>query len=179
MIINITLKSNESTQTAGFNVSIEEVFTPSDALSLVLKTVKKLTNYKVEAACGLSPHGGGIFSLLELIAIISEFKFYKYKNKKVRVEVKTKLASFCEKPFSCEYAKHIGATFFDDINRRMIKYTRDALKDILPYYCVLYKSKFGNYYCWKHLSMEYTDKEWTLYEITEKEIVEQIQIVEK
>lgn len=179
MIINITLKSNESNQKTVFNVSIDEVFTPSDALNLVLKTVRKLTNYKVEAELGLSKYGGGVFSLIELIAIISEFKFYKYKNKKVTVEIKTKLASFCAKPFSCEYAEYIGATFFDDINRRMIKYTRDALKDILPWYCPLYKSKAGNYYCWKHLSMEHTDDGWTLYEITKKEIIKQVEIVEK
>lgn len=179
MIINITLKSNESEQTAGFNVSIEDVLTPSDTLDIVLKTIKKHTRYKVEAECGLSKYGGGVFSLIEMIAIISEFKFYKYKNKKVLVEVRTKLASFYKKPFSCEYAEHIGATFFDDINRRIIKYTKDALNDILPYYCSLYKSKSGNYYCWKHLSIEQTGNVWTLYEITKKESIEKVEIPEK
>lgn len=166
-------------QTKVFNVEIPNVFTPSEALSYVLKTVKKCTQYKVEAGHGFRECGGRAICQLELLVVVSNFKFYKYKNKKAIVEVKTKLASFYDKPFSCSYAKHIGATFFDDINRRMIKYTRDALKDILPFYCCLYKAKSGNYYCWKHISIEHAENGWNLYEITEKEVIEKIQVVEK
>lgn len=166
-------------QTKVFNVEIPNVFTPSEALSYVLKTVKKCTQYKVEARHGFRECGGRAICLLELLATVSTLEFYKYQNKKVLVEVRTKLASFYEKPFSCEYVSYIGATFFDDINRRIIKYTKDALNDILPYYCSLYKSKSGNYYCWKHLSIEQTGNVWTLYEITKKESIEKVEIPEK
>lgn len=164
-------------QTAGFNVSIEDVLTPSDTLSLVLKTVKKCTHYKVEAEHGFRAWGGDAISLIELIAIVSEFKFYKYKNKKVLVEDKYKLASFCEKPFTCEYVTYIGATFFDDINRRIIKYPHSAIDDVVPY--ALYKARSGKYYCWGHLTIEHTDEGWTLFEVFKKESIEKVQVIEK
>lgn len=166
-------------QTKVFNVKIPNVFTPSEALSYVLKTVKKCTQYKVEAGHGFRECGGRAICLLELLATVPTLKFYKYQNKKVLVEVRTKLASFYEKPFNCNYAECIGATFFNDINRRIIKYTKDALNDILPYYCSLYKSKSSNYYCWKHLSIEQTEEGWTLFEINKKESIEKVEIPEK
>lgn len=179
MIINVTIQSNESSQTIVFNVEISDVLNPADTLLTVLSTVKKLTKYKVTVGHGYRGWGGTPINLIELIAIVSDFKFYKYKNKKVTVEVKTKLASFYDKSFLCEYVPYIGATFFDDIDRRIIKYTRDALSDILPYYYSLYKSKRGNYYCWKHLSIEHTGNVWTLFEISKKEIIEKVQVIEK
>lgn len=175
MTINVTVQSNESKQKTVFHLGFGSY---PNTLDKIQSIAENLTNYKVKITLGPQKACERI-NLIELLERIPKVKFYKYENKKVIVEEKHKLASFSDKPFTCEYAKCAGYTVFRDINRKMItKYVRSAIASLIhrtPHWGPM----SFDYYCRGHFSMEHTDDGWTLFEIIEKESIEKVKVIEK
>lgn len=181
MVIKVTIQSNESNQKTVFKVGIVNILFDlnPNLLDKILSIAEKLTNYKVKITLGPRKDGKGCIDLIEFLLRIPEVKFYKYENKKVTVEEKHKLVSFCDKPFTCEYVKCIGCTFFKDINRKIIiKYVCSTISSMVNQ--GLHRGAISyEYYCRGHFSVEYTNEGWTLFEIIEKKSIEKVKIVEK
>lgn len=176
MLIKVTIQSNESSQKTVFNVVFNSY---PNTLDKIQSIAENLTNYKVKITLGPQKCSGELIDLIELLLRIPKVKFYKYENKKVIVEEKHKLDSFCDKPFTCEYAKCAGYTVFRDINRKVIiKHVRSSIASLVQR--IPHRGPMSyEYYCLGHFSIEHIDGGWTLFEIIEKESIEKIEVVEK
>lgn len=171
--------STDFSQSKVFNVIVVSSMTPLEVLHNVNSLAQRVTNYHVETSFGLKKHRGKAIGLMELVSRVSALRFYKYMEYKDVVEIAKKLATFYVKPFSCDYAGYIGATFFNDMNPAVMGGSLssdvfEALNDVVPYN--LFFAKSGSWYCWGHLGMKQIDGVWTLVEIRKVEVTRRVKV---
>lgn len=162
----ITMKFNVRVSVADqarvFNVTVDTLC-PSQCFDNVVNVVTRFApKYcTVVVNKGCKAHRGKAISLLDLTVELKNLHFYHYVEMKREVEKFVPLATFYEKPFSVEYADYIGATFFNDINEKMITDVFTALDEVIPY--PLHLAKSGSYYCWANLDYRWlSDGRWQL-----------------
>lgn len=120
----------------------------------------------VIAGPGFKRKRGRALSLKDALDKIAELHFYRYREETKREIVYYPIATFYEKPFEVEWVEHIGATFFNRMNERVISNEKDAVKDLLSSYGLrTFISKLDHPYCWKHLELLLKDGKWTLVEV--------------
>lgn len=155
--------------------AMEQVLRAKDELMDVVADIATRCAPKyctVTVNSGYKRHRGKAITILDLAAKLEKLHFYHYVEREREVERHFPIATFYKKPFSADYVDHIGATFFNDINEKVITDVPTALNEVVPYYLCLAKS--GSYYCWARLDMKvvnvskFTDApqyRWQLYEI--------------
>ena len=161
MYIRVSAK-NDAKQARVFNVAVSDCWNEWDVEHMAKRQAPSYCT--VEVHNGWKRKRGTPRGLLEVLKDLSNLHFYRYYDVEVVDEKFSTLAVFYEKPFEVNYAGYIGATFFSNMNEKIITNELDALLDVVPF--TLRMAKSGCYYCWKQLDMRMIDGRWHLGEVS-------------
>lgn len=155
MKFNVRVSVNN--QARVFNVTVDTLC-PSmcynNVVNIATEFAPKYCTVVVNKGC--KKHRGKAISLLDLTVELKNLHFYHYIDHEREVERFTPLVTFYEKPFNVDYVSYIGATFFNNINEKIIKEERKALSEVIP--ATIHLAKSGSYYCWLRLDYRWNEE---------------------